>query len=158
MKKIIKIILIVSWMMFIFHLSHQPASVSAGQSGGFITMLIKIPIIGNIVSPILTSSIGEFIIRKSAHMFLYFVLALLTFKLIYIKDKDFENKVIIKKLLISLAIVFLYACTDELHQLFIPGRSGEFRDVMVDTLGGSIGLCIMWAYIKLYYKKIKVNS
>ena len=46
MKKIIKIILIVLWMMFIFHLSHQPATVSAGQSGGFITMLIKMPIIG----------------------------------------------------------------------------------------------------------------
>ena len=157
MKKIIKIFLIVLWMMFIFHLSHQPASVSAGQSGGLINMLINMPVIGNVVSPILTSSIGEFVIRKSAHMFLYFILAILTFKLVYRKEKDFNNKIIIKKLLISLAIVFLYACTDEFHQLFIPGRSGEFRDIMVDTAGGCIGLCIMWIYTKMRYAEKQSN-
>ena len=157
MKKIIKIILIVSWMMFIFHMSHQPASVSAGQSGRLINMLINIPVIGNVVSPILTSSIGEFVIRKSAHMFLYFILAILTFKLVYRKEKDFNNKIIIKKLLISLAIVFIYACTDEFHQLFISGRSGEFRDVMVDTVGGGIGLCIMWIYTKMRYAEKQSN-
>ena len=149
MKKIIKIFLIVLWMMFIFHMSDQPAIVSAGQSGRLINMLINMPVIGSVVSPILTSSIGEFVIRKSAHMFLYFILAILTFKLVYRKEKDFNKKVIIKKLLISLVVVFIYACTDEFHQLFIPGRSGEFRDVMVDTVGGCIGLCIMWIYTKI---------
>ena len=155
MKKIIKILLIVLWMMFIFHMSHQPATVSAGQSGRLINMLINMPVIGSVVSPILTSSIGEFVIRKSAHMFLYFILAILTFKLVYRKEKDFDNKIIIKKLLISLAIVFIYACTDEFHQLFIPGRSGELRDIMVDTAGGCIGLCIMWIYTKMRYAEKK---
>ena len=144
--------------MFIFYMSDQPATVSAGQSGGVINMLVNMPIIGSIVSPILTSSIGEFVIRKSAHMFLYFVLALLTFKLIYRKDKDFDNKVIIKKILISLAMVFLYACTDEFHQLFIPGRSGEFRDIMVDTFGGAIGLCVMYIFTKISLRKVKAKN
>ncbi len=29
-------------------------------------------------------------------------------------------------------IVFCYACTDEFHQLFVPGRAGRFTDVMID--------------------------
>ena len=52
---------------------------------------------------------------------------------------------------IALVIVFLYACTDEFHQLFIPGRSGEFRDVMVDTCGGIIGLILISIN---YFRKI----
>ena len=42
-----KIFLILIWMGFIFYLSHQPASVSANQSGGFITMILNTPIIGS---------------------------------------------------------------------------------------------------------------
>ncbi len=32
-------------------------------------------------------------------------------------------------------LVFFYACTDEIHQLFVPGRSGQFTDVMIDCVG-----------------------
>lgn len=32
-------------------------------------------------------------------------------------------------------LVFFYACTDEIHQLFVPGRSGQFTDVMIDCIG-----------------------
>jgi len=39
----------------------------------------------------------------------------------------------------------LYAVTDEIHQLFVPGRSGELRDVMIDSIAAlvGVGLC-MW--------------
>ena len=35
------------------------------------------------------------------------------------------------------AIIFslIYAFTDEMHQLFIPGRTGRLRDVAIDSIG-----------------------
>lgn len=151
---IILLALIVGWMGFIFYMSHQPSTVSSSQSGSVINTIINMPIIGAIAKPILTSSIGEFVIRKSAHMFLYFVLAILTFMFISIKsirEQNLTSKIIFRNMAIALLIVFLYACSDEFHQLFVPGRSGEFRDVMVDTCGGIIGLILISIN---YFRKI----
>lgn len=36
--------------------------------------------------------------------------------------------------------MYFYAIFDEGHQLFIPGRSGEVRDVMIDSLGAAFGI------------------
>ena len=37
---------------------------------------------------------------------------------------------------------FLYACSDEIHQLFVPGRSGMFTDVLIDTGGAVTGMLV----------------
>ncbi|MGL5693387.1 MAG: VanZ family protein [Peptostreptococcaceae bacterium] len=157
-KKIALLVLIISWMGFIFYLSNQPASVSAGQSGRLINSILGTPIIGTMLTPILTSSIGEFLIRKSAHMFLYFILAILVFSYIIKRNIELTNKILIKQMIITITVVFLYACTDEIHQLYIPGRSGEFRDVMVDTTGGIIGtLLASGIYIQLNKTKKRIQ-
>ena len=41
-----------------------------------------------------------------------------------------------KSVLIAIMSVFLYAVSDEVHQMFVVGRSGEILDVMFDTFGG----------------------
>ncbi len=43
-----------------------------------------------------------------------------------------------------LLIVFLYACSDEFHQLFVPTRTARFTDVLIDTAGGGLGLLAVW--------------
>ena len=46
----------------------------------------------------------------------------------------------------ALGFCFLYACTDELHQYFVPGRACRFKDVMIDTAGAFTGIvCSMIA-------------
>lgn len=45
---------------------------------------------------------------------------------------------------LSLLIVFAYAITDEWHQTFVPGRQGAVHDVLLDTLGGALGLFAIW--------------
>ena len=45
-----------------------------------------------------------------------------------------------RRFLIPIGVTFLYACTDEFHQLFVPGRAGRFTDVLIDTTGGIIML------------------
>lgn len=45
----------------------------------------------------------------------------------------------------SLAAAFLYACTDEFHQLFVPERNGSIRDVMIDTASAAFALSLVAA-------------
>ena len=49
---------------------------------------------------------------------------------------------------LSLLFCFLYACSDEFHQLFIPGRSGQFIDILIDTSGALIMLLIIYLWQK----------
>ena len=39
----------------------------------------------------------------------------------------------------AVAVCFAYAASDELHQLFVPGRNGMATDVLIDTVGASVG-------------------
>ena len=135
MRKKIFLVLTFIWMIFIFYLSHQPATISASQSGGFMNMLTKLPIIGGFLDELIKLSFAEFLIRKSAHMFLYFVLAILIYMSI---SKGYSYKYYILAFVLSA----MYACSDEIHQLFIFGRSGEVRDVLIDSLGSLFGILL----------------
>ena len=54
-------------------------------------------------------------------------------------------------LLLALAATAAYAATDEFHQLFVPGRSGQLKDVLIDTAGGALGLVLL--ALILYLKR-----
>lgn len=47
-----------------------------------------------------------------------------------------------KGILLALLICILYAISDEIHQIFVPGRSGEIRDVVIDSSGSSTGILV----------------
>ena len=51
---------------------------------------------------------------------------------------------------LALSLVFLYAAGDEFHQIFVPTRTALVSDVFIDTLGGSIGLLILWLLGKFF--------
>lgn len=57
----------------------------------------------------------------------------------------------------AFAIAVLYACSDEVHQLFIDGRAGQVADVLVDASGAAIGcllMCLaMYAFLKRHIAK-----
>ena len=139
MRKKICIALAIIWMGVIFYMSNQPASISSIHSGNTINIISKLPIIGNIMDYLTSINIGEFIVRKCAHMFSYCILAILLFMSVY---EDNIKKAII----IAFLGTFLYACSDEFHQLFIPGRSGQFKDVLIDTSGALIMLMIIFLW------------
>ena len=50
---------------------------------------------------------------------------------------------------LSLAIVFLYAASDELHQVFVSSRTALVSDVFIDTTGAVIGLLLLWSIGKI---------
>ena len=49
---------------------------------------------------------------------------------------------------VAFAICLIYAATDEFHQTFVDGRSGEVRDVLVDALGSLIAIVLIWLIIR----------
>ena len=79
-----------------------------------------------------------YIVRKMAHLFVFCMLEIISFILLRTFGFSF-----FKSALYSILIVIGYACTDEFHQLFVSGRSGQLSDVFIDTIGGSIGLSII---------------
>ncbi|OGD83271.1 hypothetical protein A2572_00325 [Candidatus Collierbacteria bacterium RIFOXYD1_FULL_40_9] len=81
----------------------------------------------------------EFLFKKSGHVFVYFVLTLLW--IFALGSKQLE-----KAILYTLA----YAFTDEIHQLFVPGRTGVLTDILFDSLG--IGLALLTNFINLWKK------
>ncbi len=82
----------------------------------------------------------EFLLKKSGHVISYFILTLLWLKTLGVKNTD-------KSVLYSLG----YAFTDEIHQLFVPGRTGVLTDILFDSLG--IFLAVTVNYLAHTWKK-----
>lgn len=151
-KKIITIILIVLWMILVFYLSNQGADDSAQLSGGLARKVLEILHIldGKTIEE---QAIIETVFRKLAHFCLYTlggVLILLHINLYEISDKN--------KVIISWSIGIAYAITDELHQLFVPGRSGEIRDVCLDSLGLITGIILLLIFLKFIERRKKIGK
>ncbi len=117
-------------------MSNTNGNDSSSQSNFFANIILQFI---NIDKETLT-----FLIRKVAHMSEYAILALFTY---YALIKIAFNKRIIFQ--ITFLISFLYACSDEFHQLFISGRSGQFTDIIID----STGCLIMLLFLYLWQKK-----
>lgn len=151
MKRVIYSILIVIWMFVIFSLSNQPANDSTELSDGFISSTI-----GNIYRffdrDISNDDLNEikvrytYPVRKLAHFTIYMILGILVTLLVREYNVSFY-----KCLLFSLFVCFLYSISDEIHQLFVLGRSGEIRDVLIDTSGSFVGIFL---FNKLFRKKV----
>lgn len=54
---------------------------------------------------------------------------------------------------VAFIIAVLYACSDEVHQLFIDGRAGQVADVFVDASGAAIGCLLMCLAIYAFLKR-----
>ncbi len=77
----------------------------------------------------------SFLVRKCAHMAEYAVLSMLVLYWLFSFSVSYRARVGIAAL-----ISICYAASDEFHQLFVPGRSGQVRDVLIDAAGALLGL------------------
>ncbi len=86
----------------------------------------------------------HYFFRKCCHVTEYAVLALLCRYAIRRSMKNILPAWRWDEAGLALAIVFLYSASDELHQVFVPSRTGQISDVLVDVSGGTIGLTLLW--------------
>ncbi|QSQ07859.1 hypothetical protein H0A61_00176 [Koleobacter methoxysyntrophicus] len=132
-EKVFAWVLVIVWMVVIFYFSHQPARVSAVLSYSICNFFKE----SFNVDDSLTASL-HYLVRKGAHVAEYFVLAFLlanAFEKYPLRDK--------KVILYSFSASFLFAISDEIHQLYVPGREGRATDVIIDTIG-IIAACVTW--------------
>lgn len=158
MKSLNKIacFLMLCWMVVIFMFSAEPDTESSELSGSVSYRIVSV------VNTITASHWDEnelldraelidYPVRKCAHMSEYAILTLfgfVTFSFLHGR----------RKFLIPIGITFFYACTDEIHQLFVPGRAGRFTDVLIDTTGGIIMLLFIALVIHVARKKVTVQT
>lgn len=142
MKKYKFLMLTILWMIVIFIFSSQNGSESSMNNSIVLRILQWAGI--DATKTISTETVN-FIIRKAAHLTEYFVLGMLLYK-------TFSTYFYKAVGIFSIAAGFLYACTDEFHQYFVPGRGPAFMDVMIDTAGVILGVMLLWA---LTHKKLK---
>lgn len=133
-----------AWMFVIFMLSAQPGTESGSLSMGITQVLVRV--IGFVfpLDPVKSANPDwlynlDGIIRECAHGAAYFILALLAANAL----KSCGLKGRLKLVLVTLVICAVYAVSDEIHQLFVPGRACELFDFEVDMLGAVCSLAIM---------------
>lgn len=87
-------------------------------------------------------------LRKVVHATVYFVLALL---LLAISRVIFGSKKYLLSCAITMLLCFLFAMTDEYHQTFVDGRTGQMMDVIIDTAGACVGVLLFSSYYTVWF-------
>ena len=140
MKKTILIILTVLWMLLIFMFSNQESTKSTEKSDSLVMNTI-VRIYKLFDNDLTDEEIDKIIdkwevpVRKLAHITEFFILGILVFLTL----KEFGCK----NIYIMILLCFLYACSDEIHQLFVPGRDGNIIDILIDTFGSSLAILLL---------------
>lgn len=145
-------ITVILWMSVIFYLSHQPAVTSKKLSQEVTEVIVET--IQKVTSEKnLNKNSWNHVVRKHAHFFAYFVLGLLVIHAVENKhtSRAVQSQNIrcrSKYFLIAVAVCVVYAVSDEIHQLFVPGRGAQVTDVMIDSVGSvfGIGLYLLFSY------------
>lgn len=154
-KWIFRIFLVLSfiWIGVIFFFSAQPAAESAELSTETTDYLLSSFSKFSLLWYLKEKGILEFAVRKLAHMAEYGILAV--FLGITIRSGKRWNA---KWQWKTGILCFLYACSDEFHQLFVAGRSGQIRDVVIDTVGASGTILLLSLFLWQIERRKKYRS
>jgi len=147
---------VILWMAFIFSMSAEPAVESDKTSGGVAELILKIfvPDFEELSSAERAEMVDgiQHAVRKSAHFCGYTLMGIL---LCIAFSGHFERN---RHILPSAFLVgALYAASDELHQRFVPGRSGEIRDVLLDSAGVATGILISFLFVLIVKRRKKAQ-
>ena len=145
-KKVFHSILVIIWMFVIFNFSSQNGRKSTNTSDVVTSMVV------NVTTSVTNKNVSReevkkrvedstFLVRKMAHFTEYLILGILVLQLL--SDYTKINK---RMLIVSLIICYLYAVSDEVHQIFIPGRTAKVLDTFIDGAGSLVGITIYSIY------------
>ena len=132
MKKKSSLILLVLWMTIIFIMSCFNADDSGNQSGFIVNVISKLFNISNV-------TLLSLIVRKIAHFSEYFILGLFSVNCFNKYKKNINY---------CYLLCIVYAISDEIHQLFVPGRSCQITDILIDSMGAILGILMMCKFVK----------
>ena len=94
----------------------------------------------------------HYLFRKTGHLTEYALLALLFWRALHQPQKNQPRPWRWDEAGLAIAGVFLFAASDEFHQIFVPGRTALVSDVFIDTAGGASGLLALWLARKVFQR------
>jgi VanZ family protein len=146
-KKLISWIAVILWMVMIFSLSAQSAASSNQLSKGITGIIVEM--IENLMDiDVEISEINHFV-RKNAHFFAYLILGVLVTNALRFHTSGF------KLIILAGLICAGYAISDEIHQMFVPGRGPQLKDVIIDSGGALAGIA---SYKMTFNKWVAMRS
>lgn len=153
-RKRIFFVLAVIWMAVIFSFSARPAAESSEDSRWAGHLIGEIFVPGfeewSVQEQDAFAEKVDHPVRKTAHATEYAVLGILAAGA-YIGSRTSIRRGI----LVPWGIAALYAATDEFHQLFVPGRSGQVSDVVLDSAGVLAGVLVLAGIRTLYRRRLE---
>jgi len=125
------------WMLFVFCMSTE-----LGSSDN--TGRILLPILRWFDPGITLATVEHvhFLVRKAAHVTEYAVLALLVLRALRILKDIPAGRWSWSLASVALGIFAVYAATDEIHQMWVPTRGPSVHDVIIDSVGATVGLAL----------------
>ncbi len=150
-KNYINIALILIWLFVIFSFSAEDAKESTASSDQVIVKTAETIKREELTPKEKETIIEKYIVpvRKSAHFFLYFVLGIL----VYFLFKDICG-LTPTSIIFTMIFCIVYACSDEIHQLFVDGRTARIFDVLVDSCGAFLSTMIIYGICKIKEKRM----
>lgn len=136
----LSIIFTLAWMAIIFTMSSFNSIESANQSNYIVNIISNVLNINNI-------ELLNLIIRKLAHFTEYLILGVLVINM-------FTKNNAKKYYLLSILLCIIYAISDEIHQLFVPGRACQIKDILIDSIGSITGI---YLYKLISKRKKSIN-
>ncbi len=150
--RIVTLLLLILLMTVIFNFSSQTANQSSQVSGRFTYKVFSVlyPHFDEMSPEEKQQTIDDamFYVRKTAHMGLYFVLGVLSF----LTFVSYFKLPLYVRATLSFLLCVLYSCTDEFHQTFVAGRSGELRDVLIDSTGAFLSVVLLSLLVRFIPK------
>ncbi|BCS80375.1 VanZ family protein [Anaerocellum diazotrophicum] len=148
---------VILWLLIIFFLSSQPGTKSNDFSKSVTKHIIKATqkvIVPNSYIKSRKNIITKLnnLVKKYAHVVMYLVLGILVINAFVVSGIRG-----CKAIIFSLIFCLFYAASDEIHQLFVPGRGAKATDVLIDGIGALIGIGIYKFIFKIYYT-VKTKS
>lgn len=144
-KNYLYIIPVILWMAFIFYMSSRTGEGSSAVSNPITDFIVDLfqrargdtaPVVDRM------KGVVEVIVRKGAHMTEYGILV----ALLVLAVKKAGGNISAGWIYVwSVVITFAYACSDEIHQLFVADRAGRGTDVLIDMCGATVALLIIHA-------------
>ncbi|MCD4712873.1 MAG: VanZ family protein [Clostridiales bacterium] len=157
-NKYMRWLMVIVWMFVIFIMSHLNSVKSWYLTGEVLTVFQTGSVDTETTYEEKMSSYNEdetadlmVYIRKLAHVVEYMILGILVY---YALSGSYAIR---KSAVGSMSVGWFYGYLDELHQLFVPGRTGSLSDVFLDGIGVTLGVAFcVWAEVRL--RKVRENE
>ena len=119
----------------------------SGANTGSVLEHVVVWFLGHSIPPSTLDTLN-FVVRKSAHLTEYGILSALTFRALRGQQGSWSPRWAIGAIVLAACL----ASIDEIHQTFVPSRTGTWHDVVLDAAGATVAQILIRAAQVLLFR------